>query len=630
MTTGDLIKGEKPFRQLGRILNTANEIKVHGFRFDPKVVRMPSYIGKQHFNMGAYTRLGAACDLCPAVLNVFVSPQGHSLCYKCWKKQLGIVTRPECEVTVNSRTAVTGASLYKHRDDGLYVFGACLGSFKMSCRKDLQNEINAALLRVTNPMPRVNQNTFGDFLRQVRLFLPTLLRDLKVDEFPSFEEWNSSFNKGRRTLNSKCWRAMTDGNGNVLPFSTVELRRVAKQLPFLKTDKDGHDDILGDKAARFIMAQTDATAVTLGMVLSGISRAIEKLWSFPTSNVVFACGKTPYTLSRSFMASKVLNGTNLDNDYSQYDASQHTQFCDLLVEIYDWILTNKCDEHLDPNLLHNYGAIRRHICGRTRARTRFGMLLVVNGQMKSGQADTCMGNTINNVLSHLYALARNNGTSMEYIYNNIIMHVLGDDNSTSIPRGMRFDRVERIMEELGLLPKLEVKEFDQIKFLNMIPYPVAKEEDGVDIRLAPMAGRFAERLFCASVCPPSLKLHLTALGHCVNSVASFHPFMRAMVESMWDVAKFDESAKSRKGIRAKGDRGYSESKAITQHLGWFLSQAYTHKDQPASANDKTFDFIKRRYGLDDWGVQRTIEALESPKLFHSDRWILRIIEADRC
>jgi len=539
-----------------------------------------------------------------------------------------MVVRQDCEVTVNKASAAQAQSLYKHRDDGMYMFGACLGSFKMSCRKDLQNEINAALMRITNPMPIVNQTTFADFINQVRRFLPVLLKDLEVNKFPTFSEWNAPFPKGRRTKNEKCYERMVDKNGHFIPFSQSELRRVAKQLPFLKTDKDAHVDIIGDKAARFIMAQTDETAITLGLVLTGINQALERLWSFPTSNVVFACGKTPYTLSRSFQAAKNISGINLDNDYSQYDATQHVQFCNLLVEIYDWILVNKNLEQLDPNLMHNYGLIRRHICGTTRARTHFGMLLVVNGQMKSGQADTCMGNTINNVLSHLYALARNNGVEMADIYKQILMHVLGDDNSTSIPNGMRFDRVERIMVELGLQPKLEIKRFEEVKFLNMIPYPVEEEEDGTNIRMAPLAGRFAERLFCSGTQPPSWRLQLIALGYCVNSIAGFVPFMAAIVKSLWDAAGFTPTKSSKTGKRASGDRDYQFSNAVKSHLGWFLSQTFQTDQPPATANRRTELFLMERYHVDSFGMQAIVAALENPLLFHSDRWIQHIIDID--
>ena len=102
--------------------------------------------------------------------------------------------------------------------------------------------------------------------------------------------------------------------------------------------------------------------------------------------------------------------------------------------VYDWLIKNYF-VNLSANFACNFKLVRKTLCGTTQRRTRYGLFikLALASTMKSGQADTCLGNTLNNVWAHLFALAKNNNCSMREMYYRIVMHVLGDDNSTRIP-----------------------------------------------------------------------------------------------------------------------------------------------------------------------------------------------------
>ena len=106
----------------------------------------------------------------------------------------------------------------------------------------------------------------------------------------------------RRAINEKAWTEMYV-EGDVRPFSPREMKRICRQLPFLKADKDAMPysrDRSSVKPPRTIQAHTSMVAIILGLVFHLVEAACEALFKYPHSPIVYACGVSPHSLNVSF------------------------------------------------------------------------------------------------------------------------------------------------------------------------------------------------------------------------------------------------------------------------------------------------------------------------------------------
>lgn len=587
---------------------------------------MPSYLGPGYSRIGSSDGRGDKCQKCGRCDHVTKCQSGLEYCYKCWKTVYGIITRNDTKIEVNHTAYIREMAKRKFLPDGMYCMGGSMARYSAQAKKSIENEVDAILARVTNPMPHVDAALFETYRKFVMDHLPTVFDKLKITNWVTFEEWNSHFPASRRAINLKTWLTLRvpGSDTDVTAFDENELRKLTKQKPFLKMDKDPHDEgPIHKKAPRMIMAQSDQVAIVLGLVITNINKAIEDLWKYREDNgIVYACGATPATLSVSFAEAQRRGGRYLDNDFSQYDSTQHSGFCSLLCDIYSWIVDSKALEQLPPGLAHNFTRMRALICANTRGRTRFGMMLQLVGTMKSGQADTCLGNTLNNVFTHLFAFQRANpDLTFDQILADLLMHVLGDDNSTCVPFTWSVDGIEDTMERLGLMPKLVEKQWEDVEFLHLLPVPV--EAENVPLRMTLMPGRILARLLLSHALPKDPAAHRVALSKCLMAIAGHCPplssFARALSQSAISVARFPKPRSF--------DRGLEKSQSVRSSFGWYLSNVSDFKDS-AYATDATHQFYMRRYGLNEAAYQELLSRIENPVLLHSDWLINHVIDID--
>lgn len=573
------------------------------------VVRLPSYYGPKTDFAGMARPAEGVCQRqgCGSTRHLSSTESGYTYCFNCWKRLPVIAVREGCDVIADERTNKTTYAVMCKRGylpNGMYHLGGNVMDYPIAADSTLYNELLATYLRITNPMPRVNRALFSKFIRQVKDFLPEFFERLPEIQWVTFEEWNAHFPPARRATNLTTWEKIRVGE-DVKAFTKEEYKRILRQLPFLKKDKDPKGEgLCSVKAPRFIMAQTDEVSIILGMVIMSINRAIEKLLKAEMRDdngaIIFACGLTPYDLSKTFQRVKDFDYQSWDDDFSQYDSTQHEQLCLFLVDIYDFIFKNKVTQQAPDGLMRAFKHIRTAICGLTRGRTRFGLLLQIPGTMKSGQADTCLGNSLTNIFTHLFAISENNpGLSMRQVYRDLIMHVLGDDNSMACPDFWKLDKVEDIMLQLGLISKLEKKDFFDIKFLNMMPIPVEKAKDGLDIRMTVMPGRILKRILYTHKEPVDRSVHCFALAKCLEAIADHHPLIKSFSDGLRDAY-----GTSRKPLFAKivyrNDWQLEKSNAFkNQGLGWYLAQCADElsKQPKATPNAETDAYIQRRYRI---------------------------------
>jgi len=592
-------------------------------------VRVPSYVSPKLQDIGHVTGYGGRCQKCGTLNLTARSETGICLCIKCWKKSTEIVRREGNSVVVDERTRFSYLQqLAKWKQiDGMYHLGGSLASYPMRSGKELDNELEAVYRRLTNPLPPVDQVEFNAFLRFVRKSLPVLLEKFNQFDLVDFEEWNQHFEPGRRRINETTWKTMNMGK-DMLPLDAKEITRILKQKPFLKMDKDiKGDGLTAEKAGRFIMAQSNEVAIILGMVVQSISKPFEQLWKRDASKIIFACGLDTSELSETFYEAKMMNANYLDDDFSQYDSTQHSQFHRLLVEIYTYIMDNYCSTQDKPNLLANFWKVRTQIGETTVGRTRLGLMFKLVGTMKSGQADTCLGNTIINVLTHLYAFVKATGLSVEEVSGKMLMHVLGDDNSMAVPKEWDITGVENTLIKLGLLPKLEEKQFKEIKFLNLIPYPIEPLENGRDVQLGLLPGRMLERILWTHKLPAHKEAHCVALAKCLLAVSGHVPFIEKFAEGM--MLAYGGNCTELDGRKKyQNDWQLEKSRTIRESFGWWLRDSLNSKTI-YKANEQTKSFLCDRYSLDLDTYEVALSRCERGHRTNTDSMIAHLILTDK-
>jgi len=571
--------------------------------------RVEGYMGPSVSCVGKETGRGNACQKCNTRGNVSSGPDGMAFCYSCWKKLAHIIIQADCDLALDKGRLFEHLARKGYFKKGAVMCGGNATLYPGQAEKDVLNEIVCVLHRMMNPKPTILKYILEGYIKFSREFTPWFLRDLEDVKIMSFDEWNLPFQKFRRNLNLRFWQERTDANSHIfLGMSDQEITKALVQAPFLKMDKDIPT---GEKAPRPIMPQQVAVAVVMGIVIKSISKALEKLLSSKTSNVVFACGSNPTMLTEVYRKIKNMEGKNFENDMSQYDSTQHTPFLLTVAEIYDYIFEHYISSDSDPGLIECFRKIRCKISGETYGYTVLGLFVHLAGQMKSGQADTCTGNSLINLFTHIYVLSHHTQLSPQEIYQQILMLLLGDDNAFCIPKTTPYERFkskegEATFQALGLAPKLNEKPFDDLVFLNMVAMPCSVNGSD-DIMLSVLTGRFLYRLQIAKVEYPDFDAYLVAIAKCVKAIAGFNPILNAFAENLLNLHG--------KGVNAKGrqrkDRELEKSQIFKRNVGYYLSISENVNMNEVKANDNTYKFLANRYGLSVVDIKRCVNYYEN-------------------
>lgn len=230
---------------------------------------------------------------------------------------------------------------------------------------------------------------------------------------------------------------------------------------FVKREKESQSTLFGVSRypdARGIQGFDAHTNIRLGPWMTRIQNVVEAVLSPVNSNIIFACGLSGDMISDLFQRLSKSDKV-FEDDFTLYDTTFNRTMHQMVVEFYRYLGVPEVDLDIRLQQVDGTGV------------TRHGCKFEVLGSMKSGASDTCLGNSIINVLSHVWCLSKENKITLEKAWNNLLMAVLGDDNVFVMPSYFRYAMIKQNMADIGLLSKIDVKGNMNYTFLNFIPFP---------------------------------------------------------------------------------------------------------------------------------------------------------------
>lgn len=212
---------------------------------------------------------------------------------------------------------------------------------------------------------------------------------------------------------------------------------------------------------RSICFDREDAYVSLKCFLIEFQHRLEEDWD-GRNGVLFLAGRNFDEVDDWFNTQVGMDRSILYSDCRNFDRSNHEDFQLGVIDLYRV-------HGMSPQLLD---LRRKQIFGSIRS--RHGFVATSDDQIKSGVADTCVGNTMTNVYSLLFCLQMLNP---EFTFKQILARVsiaaMGDDNLVFLDRSLRVQGLEALLRRLGLEPKLVVDaELETVTLLNMRPYPV--------------------------------------------------------------------------------------------------------------------------------------------------------------
>lgn len=380
-------------------------------------------------------------------------------CFACAKKK-----RLQIGTKQGTSTHTTTRWRAKERRDGLFVYGPIIPTRAYCMAASTQkNELRSLAMRQLSATPKVDDAMFFK--------LKAWVIENRHDIFPGldsnicafgpdadrlFDEWNRKFPKATRNANAKAWpQVKRDG------LSARMLRKVSTIKLFLKSEKYDKADIgmVDPSLAPRCISSWCAYVNVATFCLSLFHEYLCKIWGDHTrtrtgalKNVCFPAGMNGEHLSAYFSSLMEEFGAaqSFEDDFTLFDSTQNARSHELLMLIYSWA-------GLDT--WPNFTTIRRAQAGVCKGVTRHGVKYTDCYTMRSGSADTCLGNTIVNYLYHMFAIAYLNRVgeampSFRTTHDNVAMLVLGDDNVTLVRNGWTVAGVPSVLNSLGLISKL--------------------------------------------------------------------------------------------------------------------------------------------------------------------------------
>lgn len=398
------------------------------------------------------------------------------------------------------------------------------------------------------------------------------------------EEWNSHFPEARRKAHDMAYKAYW-----FAPADKAIYKKWCTIAMFVKREKL---DKCGEWYAPRVISSFDpkVTAFT-GPCITAVQNWLHSWWNGKNVPVLFAAGSTIERMSEAFDHQHASGRKCFTVDMSIFDSTVGKRCHDFGMKLY-----RKIGFEMDPHFLD----LRAVQGGTLKGYGVSGCRFMAPDSMKSGQADTCVLNSIINVICHLYAIAKSNNIvdvdgklCMRRTLDKTFMMVMGDDNLGFVDGDLDLKGVPGILYRLGLIPKFnEEKDPEQAVFLNMLPYPVG----GGKHRFAPKLGRLMARLGWATSFQKDIRAFMCGIGRGFETSCQHVPVLRALVQRL-----------VRLGRRVNGvshDRGLHLTERFRrQHLGFTHSivDAGSSGTEPTT---ETFTFMSTRYGWSDEDIRR--------------------------
>jgi hypothetical protein len=373
---------------------------------------------------------------------------------------------------------------------GLLVYGLVFPAhLYCSSANTLANEQIALCTRALTAVPKPDMDEWKAFFawtdKNFKHIFPNSPSNL---ECVSFEEFNNSghFPKATRMANERAFvtlQSMMEAN---VRAKNQDVQRWSVFKAFIKKEKQDRITDLGPcskNKPRVIQACSPHATVATGMWFKAYQGYLHQEWN---GNLLFAAGRNAVQLSKWYTQMVRMRPVILEDDFSLYDTTFSMYAHHYVMRLYE-----RSGFHRTTKVAHTI----RHAQCTSKGYSRFGFRYQTKGTMRSGVADTCLSNSIVNLLSHLYALHKLNPTkTFLKMQEQVAMVVLGDDNLTLLPHDYAYDMAP-ILKKLGFIPKLKrVKSPGYATFLNMRPYPTLDDFGQVVYQFAPKMARLISRL----------------------------------------------------------------------------------------------------------------------------------------
>lgn len=377
----------------------------------------------------------------------------------------------------------------------------------------VEHEVIAVANRVVKQTPTEKPNEWKsavDWLKDSSLETVVKLREIGDITSKTFEEWNASFPKGRRTEHIRAKSAIErDGLQN------IDFRRKS----FVKTEKynKGSLDGVQDMDPRLIQGVSHKANVALGPWISKFSEKLKAAWSV-NDPVCYASGLTAEQIGAWLEASiDAMGGIDdvcfLECDFSKFDCTQGKGAYMFEKYVYEKICG--IGRYPDAHKTFKAQAMTRGLCALgTSYSVRYGR--------KSGDPNTTCGNSLLNGAACARALE-----AMGLTFKVIVM---GDDmlavlNRTQVRNAKALgDGYTQAMLALGFVPKVKVNtNIAKVEFCSGLFWPVGTSK----FVLGPKPGKLAPKMGFSTKRLSAGDIAGTYTGYKMN--CSHVPFLRKLV-----------------------------------------------------------------------------------------------------
>jgi hypothetical protein len=353
------------------------------------------------------------------------------LLFKWWYNPVRI--RPL--VTLEFPLTDAKPAVYKSRADGKYslkdtklklvqlrrvqkVFGFYSQYYKpVAYASNLHNEVEAVKARVLKETPRPNKSEIVTFWHWLKHNYKSVFpHTCKTKWVPMSIEQYLIQSNATPTVKDSIKRARdgleAEGIDEYSSLPRDQLRKYTSRKAFVKVENNVYASPAGvkDKAPRLIQGGQPEFIALTGPSIATLQKHIKRDLN-KNNFCCFTSGVS--TLDVALLATKF--STWLENDVGAWDASM----CELLLTIEYWLFCKLgCPPLVQKLMFHNIN---------TRGCTAHGCVYSRKGCRKSGDPWTSLGNSIMNILIHLYIFCTQNHVTVSQARNMMTLVVQGDD-----------------------------------------------------------------------------------------------------------------------------------------------------------------------------------------------------------
>jgi hypothetical protein len=299
-------------------------------------------------------------------------------------------------------------------------------------------------------------------------------------------------------------------------LSSDHVRDWCKRSAFIKVENEllNFAFNIKEKSPRLIQGANAKFIVIVGPWIMALQDHFKKEWGGKDPNAFFTSGASYEKMSAWLQQ---FSGDVLENDFGKFDSS----LCEQIMELETWIF----------GLFKPPRAVRDLIKGNVnaRGRSRFGIVYFIPGTRKSGDPYTSLGNSLLNVLSHIFIYS--NQMHLDALTAKSHLHMLaqGDDNLCIVSHHADIDW-RRCFARLGMdAEAIKRDDITQAEFCSSLFL-----KDGDRIHMCPKPGRVMAKLGCFRSLPKTVTQQQALRGSVLGLYNSFSflPGMKSLFDDI--------------------------------------------------------------------------------------------------